>query len=144
MAETIQESKNNKVGIGMFKMSGSMVEDLGVSPASEKAIAMIAGSNLTNTVPTLACKTSKRAAIDNCCPILEAEEEADGIELFNTEIENYGFDPDPPSWKRKLELPPPQKKESQEEEIIIGEELDEPEPELEPEPEPEPESEAQP
>lgn len=49
---------------------------------------------------------------------MEAETEADGIEIFNNKIEKYGSDPDPPSKRRKFELPP-----TQEERVAVAQEF---------------------
>lgn len=78
MAETIKESKKNKSVIEMLKMAGSIVDVFSVPSAPKKAIAVIAGPNITNPVSaskplpaTLAVKTGKRARIDKLRFILE-------------------------------------------------------------------------
>lgn len=146
LAECVKETKNSRALIAMLKMAASVVEDFGIPPVPEQLIVSMAAPNLTNGAApakngavALACKSAKRAGVDKFRELLEKESEADGLDLFNSEIEKYSKDPEPATRKRRYEIPPADESE-EEEEIIeeIIEEVIEEEEEVESEPEPEP------
>lgn len=114
LTECVKETKNSRALIGMLKMATSVVEDFGIPPVPEKSIAAIAGPNLTNPASAakngaiaLACKAAVRAGPDRFRGVLETEGcEQEGLEVFDGELEKYNREPDPPSRKRKFDLPP--------------------------------------
>lgn len=113
MAECAKETKNSRALIAMIKMAATVVEDFGVPAVPAQPIASIAGPNIAEGAPAaksasvvLACKMASRFGSDKFRELLEKEGcPSDGLEAFDSEMQKYNREPEPPTRKKRFENP---------------------------------------
>lgn len=142
LLEAAKGTRNSRALIGMLKLGGALVEDFGIPPVPEKAIASLAALGLSNAAPAakssaavMACKSAVRIGPEAFRRILEESGGSqEALEAFDTEIPKYNQKPEPPTRKKRFHasLPEDDKNEpTQDPESEESEPRSEQEPDLE-------------
>lgn len=113
LTHAVLETKNNRAVIAILKFAAALVEDFGIPAVPEKTVATVAAATMGNAAPAarnaaaaLACKAASRVnAEDFRKKLVELNTTEEALELFDSELQKYGREPDPPSRKKRFGPP---------------------------------------